>query len=548
MPVQLPGGAADLAGKGARAAADGIDEGAQMTRPKAAELRFTGINRDQIPGLVPADWWTDGRNVYFKAGKTVRTPGEAPFAASGRLFDAQFVHYVDVGPQSYWVYGGDAGIAVTDGTTHWNITPTVPGWGPIVSQNLKYSVGDLAGVVFVNHPDRQPFWWDADVTHRMTVLPGWPAGWSADVMRAHKNFLFAASIDTGAGLIENQVSWSSSADPGQIPSQWTPSPTNDAGDYTVGGPSGPVLDMLSIRDQLLVAKSAFMATLQYVGGQYIFEGHDVFPSTGLFATGAWIELGGEIYMITGNGKFIRTDLSGWTDLLYGVLEDYFRAQLNWQYPGSCFAWRDSMSGQACFAYPVGTSKACMEAITIEIGSDRPGIRDVPGVYSVGTGSTGIVATQWDPDSQAWDADLTTWNEGASGYKPSKVVFAAGSSGLLEQGAAATQVVGGVATPMNAFAARKGLDGGDLEYRKYFAAAQMRVQGQSGDVIKLQFSVRDTDDAVETFTPLLPYVIGSGTQLDMDIDGRLAGMQAQSLGGSPWQLSSVVPQGRRSGRW
>jgi hypothetical protein len=517
-----------------------------MTRPKLAELAFTGINRDQIPGIVPPDWWTDGRNVYFKAGKTLRTPGEAPFAESGRLFPATFVHYVDVGPTSYWVYGGDAGIAATDGTTHWNITPA-SGWTAIVRKNAKYTVGDLNGVPFVNNPDVGPFWWDADVTHKMTKLPGWPAGWTCDVMRAHKNFLFAGAISLASGLLENQVSWSSSADPGQIPAEWTPSPTNDAGDVAIGGPSGPIVDMLSVRDQLLIAKTTFMATAQYVGGSYIFEGHDLFPSTGLFATGAWVELGNEVYLITGNGKFIKTDLTSWTDLLYGVLEDYFRQALNWEYPGMCFAYRDPTLGQAVFCYPTGSSKACTEAITIEIGSNRPGIRDLPSILGADEGLVPIVTQYWDSDPSSWDSDLTTWNESASGYVPTSIIFA--GTQLLQQGAAVTQWAGGAAQPMQAYVARKGLDGGDMEYRKFFAGAAPRVTGQAGDIITLQFSVRQSDDGPETNTAKLPYTIGAGQEkVDFEIDGRLGGIEVDSAGGSPWQLSSVMPQGRRTGRW
>ncbi len=514
---------------------------------KAAELSFTGINMDQIAGLVPMDWWTGGRNVFFKAGRTVRTPGEAKFANTGRLKQAKFCHYVDVGPQSYWIYGGDDGVAVTDGTgAHWDVTPA--GWAAIASKNKKFTVGDLNGVAFVNHPEIKPYWWDGDVTHVLAALPGWPANWVCDVMRAHKNFLFAGAIDTGAGLIESQVSWSTSADPGQVPADWVPSPTNDAGDFTFPA-GGPILDMLSVRDQLLVAKSNFMGVLQYVGGQFVFEGRDVFPSTGLFATGAWVELGNRVFMITGTGKFIAHDMTSFDDLLYGVLEDYFRKQMNWEYPSSCFAWRDSENGQVGFAYPVGTSKACTEAITIEYQSGRPGIRDLPDVWGAGIGFTSQLSQNWDTDPQAWNSDLTTWNESASGYQPVRVVFAGGAGGMYESGAADTAIVAGNPAPMNASVERKGIDGGAWERRKMFSLATPRVQGTTGDVLSLQFTVRQVDDGPELATPALPYTIGVGQeQVEFFIDGRLVGVAASSVGGAPWQLASVVPWGRQSGKW
>ena len=520
-----------------------------MTRSKPAELKLNGINRDLIPGTVPPDWWTDGRNVYFKAGQTCRTPGEGYFANAGAIDvgGVRFVHYVDVGAQSYWVYGGPTGIAVTEGTLHWNITPA--GWVPIVAKNGKHSIGDIGGVVFVNHPELKPYWWNGNPASIMVPLPLWPATWKAGVMRGHKNFLVAGALEIGGTLQEGLVAWSVSADPGQVPSDWVPSPTNDAGDFAFLNGSGPIVDLLSVRDQLLVAKSHYLGILQYVGGQYVFEGRDVFPSTGLFAQQAWCESGNQVYMITGTGKFVRTDLTSYEDLLYGVLEDHFRRQLNWEYPSACFAWREAESGQVSFGYPTGTNRACTEAITIEVATGRPGIRDLSGVFDVSVGSTAIVAQIWDPDTQSWNSDATTWNEQASGYLPARTVFAAGVSKLLEQGAAETFIVANVVTPVVAWAERKGIDGGGWDYRLFYSGAVPRLKGQAGDTVQIEFSARQTDDGPEVFTGPLPFVIGSGQeQVDFMIEGRLGGFNVSSLGGSVWQLASVIPSARPSGRW
>lgn len=518
-----------------------------MTKQKPTTFAFTGINIDQLDGIVEHDWWTGGRNVFFKAGATCRVPGEGVFAPGG-LFAAQFCHYVDVGVSSYWIYGGDAGVAVTNGVTHWNVTPA--GWGPIAAANLKYSVGDLSGVAFVNHPERKAYWWDADVSHVMTVLPDWPANWHAGVMRAHKNFLMAGNIDTGAGLAEAQVSWSSSADPGLVPQFWVPSPTNDAGDFTFGTPSGPIVDMLSVRDQLLVAKSNFTGVLQYVGGQFVFEGRDLFPSTGLFAQGAWTEAVNMVYMITGRGKFIKTDTTSVIDLLYGILEEYFQKQVNWQFPSSVFAWRDAQNGQICFGYPVGGAgqKACNEAITIEVATDRPGIRDLSNVYHASMGITTIESQAWDDDTATWDSDVTTWNETASGYRPEQVVFAAGATGLLQQGKT-NDFVGG---PIAASATRESIDlFGDLDRNTLVSGLKPRVKGNTGSTLNFTMTGQRFDG--DAFVPSdppgpLPFAIAAQEQIDLFLDAKLFSVAVSSTGGAPWQLSQTHMMTRGSGRW
>jgi hypothetical protein len=512
-----------------------------MTRPKKGEVKLTGINKDAVPGDAPEDFWTDGRNVMFVAGETVRIPGEALFAAP-TISRAQFVHYIDTGVQQWWIYGGDNGVAVTNGVQHYNITPA--GWGAVASKNYVYTVGDLNTLPFVNHPERGPYWWDGDPSHIMTPLPDWPAGWSCRVMRAHKNFLMAGNIDSGAGLLEGQVSWSSSAAPGTVPTYWHPAPTNDSGDYNFAKPGGPIIDMLSVRDQLLVAKQDYQGVLQYVGGQFVFEGRDVFPSIGLFSTGAWIEQGNLIYMLTGTAELVRHDMTSISNILYGILQDYLKGQINYEYPSSVFLYRDDDNGQVGIAYPVGTSKACVEAILVETATLRPGIRDLPSVYGADLGLTSIESDAWDQAIGTWDTETRSWNQAGSGYQPLRVVFAGDTQGLIVQGGSNQQLGG----PMQAYAARGGIDASDLDYRKTISGMMPRVQGNRGDVLNFQFGAQADDNSDVELTGVLPYVIGVDDQLDFFADGRLLTINVASSGGAPWKLASVVPAMRKSGRW
>jgi len=513
-------------------------------------VAFTGINRDQIDGVVPGDSWTDGRNVMFIAGQTVRTPGEAKFAETGRLFPADVVHFVDTGEQQWWIYASaqaPAGVGVTDGVTHHDITPV--GWGPIVNTGLVLTIGDLNTLPFINHPEIGPFYWDGITANKMVKLPDWPATQTARVMRAHKNFLMAVSIDDGTTLLEGQVSWSSSADPATVPQFWVPSPTNDAGDANFAKPGGPLLDGLDVRDQFLVAKQGYMGILQYVGGAFVFEKRDVFPSVGLFATGAWVEAGNLVFMLTGTGELVRHDMTTIDNLLYGLLQDYLKSQINYQYPSSVFMWRDDENGQVGCAYPVGTSKACTEGITVEVKSGRAGIRDLPRVFGWSLGLVAILGQSWDTDSQAWDQDSSTWNYSASGYQPQRIVFAGGTQGMIQQGGSNDQLAAsGSLVPMTAYAERSGADFDEYESRKTISGAIPRVQGNSGNVLKLQFGGQESDNAAIELTPLLPYTIGVDDRIDFFLDGRLLSIKVQSDGGAPWRYAGIYPEVRKSGRW
>lgn len=521
-----------------------------MTRPKPATLQMTGINRDMVPGDIEADWWSDGRNVMFVAGETRRVPGEAPMIPHSAIMaqDVRRTHFIDMGPQSWWIAVGDDGVSVTDGTSVFDITPV--GWVPIASKNVIYSVGDINGVPFVNHPELKPFWWDGVPANKMVVLPDWPASWTCQVMRSHKYFLLAGAIDTGAGLLEGQVSWSSSADPGTIPSFWVPSVTNDAGDANFAKVSGPIVDMLDVRDQILVAKHGYTGVLQYVGGSNVFQARDVFPSTGLFAPDCWVEAGNLVYMFTGSGEFIRHDMTSIGNLLLGVLQDYVRKTINYEYPSSVFVYRDDPNGQVVLAYPTGSDEWCSEGVTVEIASGRPGIRELPGVYDVGYGVTTIGVQDWDSDHQSWDSDTTTWNESQSGYQPAHIVFAAGRNQLLEQDKATTQITPdtGVVRDMVAYISRRGMDFGDNDYRKTISGMRVRMQGHAGDQMQFTFGAQDSMSDPIVLEPAPPFVIGQDSLVDVFIDGRMLAIEGKSVGGQPWQLSTMRPLAKLTGRW
>jgi hypothetical protein len=523
-----------------------------MTRPKSGQIVFSGINKDLIPGVVPADFWSDGRNVMFCAGETVRVPGEGKFAETGRLFDADVVHFVDTGTQQWWIYagattGGSIGVGVTNGTTHWNVTPA--GWAPIASANKILTIGDLNTLPFINHPEIGPFWWDGVPANVMQKLPDWPASQTCRAMRAHKNFLMAICIDNGTTLLEGQVSWSSSAPPQTVPQFWVPSPTNDAGDLNFASPGGPLFDGLDVRDQFLVAKQNYMGVMQYVGGAFIFEKRDVFPTIGLFATNAWVQAGNLVFMLTGEGALIMHDMTSINNLLYGKLQDYVKSQINYQWPSSVFMYADHEFRQIGLAYPVGTSKACTEAVTVELESWRPGIRDLPRVFGWGHGLVEVALQSWDSDHTAWDDDITTWNQNASGFQPERIVFAGGSQGLIQQGKTNDQLAAsGAAQAMEAYVTRAGIDMDEYGVRKTVSGAVPRIHGNLGDVILLQFGAQESDNASVDLTAELAYTIGVDDRVDFFLDGRLLSIGVRSVGGAPWRYAGIHPDVRQSGRW
>jgi hypothetical protein len=520
-----------------------------VTKPVFLPLKMSGLNLDLAPEDVAPDRWTSGRNVYFRNSEVRRVEGINQIFP-GQLFAVEIAWYVDTGQQEWWLYASGAGVGVTDGAgNHYNITPV--GWTTIVRKNFVLSAGDLNTLPFLNHPELGPYWWDANPLAKMQKLPGWPAGWSCYWMASHKNFLLAFNIDTGGGLAESQVSWSVSADPGQVPDTWAPSPTNDAGDITFATPGGPLIGAISLRDQLFVMKANATYAMQYVGGQWVFQGRDVFPSMGLYGPLSVIERNNMVYMLTGRGGLVRHDGSAVENILTALAQDYLSRTMNAEWNAAPFMYRTDLGQVIGLAYPVGTGRACTEALGIDVstigrdGGPDVGLRDLPGVYGAGIGYTEIETQTWNGAVGSWDTDTLRWNEQASGYRPPQVVFAGGSAGMLRLGKG-DDVLG---VPITAYAERLALDVGEFGAHKVVSGAFPRVRGNQGDVLYFRFGgQQQVSGAAVDWGTEISFLIGTDTQLDFFQDGRFLAHSVRSVGGRPWSYNGIQLLTRKGSRW
>lgn len=522
-----------------------------MPGPQMSMLRLSGINKDLLPGLVPADQYTDGRNVFFRNKKSKRAPGYQTFSDDGRLFDADLVLYVESGPLRYWIYacarsGGNIGIGLTDGITHYDVTP--PGWAEIVADGFILTAGTINNIPFINHPELAAYFWGYDTAQPFELLPGWPDNWTCRAMRSHKDFLMAINLQTEIGQLESQVSWSNSAEAGSVPTEWLPTPENDAGDATFPQVTGPLFDGISVRDQFFVAKRGFCGVLQYIGGQFVFQDRDVFPSMGLFATNAWCEHGNLIYMLTGEANFISTDGTAQADVLDGKLAQFLKTQINYAHPEAVFVYHDQGENQVILAYPTGLYDSCVEGISVCTMTGDCGIRDLPQARSVSVGTVGQLAVSWDSDDQPWDEDTTTWDQGASGYIGPVPIFGSGAVGMLQPNTGAITWINNAWQPLQAYLWRTGIDFTGYAGHATVTAMYPRIEGVSGTVLNFRFGMQDDDNGPLDLDPPQAFVIGLDDHLDTNFAGKLLAVQVTSTGGGAWQLSGLQPEGRQSGRW
>ena len=248
-----------------------------MTSPVFVGVKLHGINFDLLPEDLPGDRWTRGRNVYFMHGDTHRVEGINPIFPTP-LFPVEICWYVDTGAVEWWLYASGGGIGVTNGDgNHYDLTPA--GWGPIVNKNYVFSAGDLNTLPFINHPEMRAVLVGCGSGARFRQAAGLAGGVVVPGNEGAQEF-FAGDRDRHRHRPGRK--------PGKLEFEWRiparcritgcRQRPNDAGDITFATPGGPMIGGYGLRDQFFVAKENATYAMQYVGGQWVFQSRDVFPS------------------------------------------------------------------------------------------------------------------------------------------------------------------------------------------------------------------------------------------------------------------------------
>ena len=376
-----------------------------------ARKRFNpeGVVFDIPPEEVPDDVYNTADNIIFRDGVGARVFGVEEIFATP-LFQPKFLLQTESGLDLYWIYASDVNIGAVLVNTHTDLTPA-GGLLPVGPDN-EWTGGLLNGVPFLNNTSNDPLFWDEDALNNFETLPGWPADTKADSMTAFKFHLFALGItDSGGSYGGMRYFWSDSAIEGQVPGEWTPSPTNEAGDDTLSETRGPILGGLVLRDSLIIYKRFSCYIVDYIAGNLVFSNRLLFAEVGMMAHNCVVEVFGEHYVFA-TGDLYKHDGHTVTTIADEIVRKKIFLEIDPEtFVNSYVTW-DPLQKAVYFCYPT-------------IGNRFP---DIAAVYKIPEGkwsfrflhetSPYMVAgtvnepndDQWDEDNNAWISDATTWNQ------------------------------------------------------------------------------------------------------------------------------------------
>ena len=389
---------------------------------KINNLGLQNVNFDLEPCDLPPEVFTYGTNYRLlnnkikssNMSKTLATPPanfKAGLIMSVNVASGNF--YVLLGQSAAWVYNGSAWTPITSAT----------GYPGISTDGELYWQGCMLGSIpIVNNRQHYPEYWSPQQTTQILKplnfdpTHTWQAkGYSANVIRSHKDFLFALNLSEGGTTLPSTYRWSNPADVNGLPYTWDESDLSAiAGKASVGGDMGALVDGKTLRDSFILYSEKGINLLNYVGGEFIWQRQVLTTNHGLLAKNCVAEANGSHYFLS-DGDILSNDGNSIQSILNKQLKTRLTNNIDTTYFANSFALTNPITKEIWFCIPEVGNKLPNIAFIFNYVDGTTSIRNIP---SSTTGLTfGVnlatpllwsnISDTWDTSSRVWTYDATS---------------------------------------------------------------------------------------------------------------------------------------------
>jgi len=373
-----------------------------------------------VPGHeLPAEGWTNSRNIRFLDGFAMRMCGEelntegTPPVAPTYLFPAPTPTTL------FWVYTNLAKVYAVAGSTHTNITRQVASVDVDYTGALdnKWNGGWLNGVLILNNGVDLPQSWNPmQVATKLVNLPNFSEPGVTDlrakVIRPFSNFLIGLDISKDSTRFPTMVKWSNRADPGTVPTSWDPASTiEDTGEVSLSETPGFLVDSLPLGNINIIYKENAIIRMQKTGGQFIFNFDSISHQAGAMAIGCMTEFKpGQHLVLTADRDIVVHNGQAVSSVLTKKNRRYIETIID----GTVFArsFVVSIPGrkEVWVCYPRVNDTYCTEAAVFNTVDATWSFKDISETVDMKTGAFDPNSTlsTWASQTDTWDVVTGTW--------------------------------------------------------------------------------------------------------------------------------------------
>lgn len=385
-----------------------------------------GLSSDSQPWTLPPEFITYGNNFRIFSGSITTKGGVALWStAPGAVWYPGHPVHVGGTSSNFWIIAGRDLVYLFDGTTWTDISSAIGYITLGTDDELLWTSCLLGRIPIINSPQTGPEYWSPQlITQIMQPLlfePGisWASkGFTFNVIRSHKNFLFALNLTEGGIEYKDTYRWSHPADINGLPATWDETdPSFLAGRSSLGGDGGNIVDGRSLRDSFAMYSENSIDILDYTNDEFVWRRRSLSSTIGVLSKNSIVEVKGA-HFILADGDIVKNDGTSIESIIHNRIRGEFSSRISIDNYDRSYAVRNDSQKEVWFCIPEQGASYPNIAYIYNWRDDSWSVKDIPdGIGFSNYGSQSVAADDWDSHAATdlWDDQNQIWN--SSGITP-----------------------------------------------------------------------------------------------------------------------------------
>jgi len=531
---------------------------------KLKNMGTKGLSTDEQPWELSPEFITHGNNFRVHAGALTTAGGFQHWAtvtdqvtpAIANFHPGHLIH-VGVTAGDYWLMCGRTKVVAFSGTVFTDVSSTAAYTGLGVDDELKWTSCRLGQIPLINNPQAHPEYWSPQSPgQKMQPLDfdgsnSWlDMGYSFEILRSHKNFLFAMNLQEGGIDFPDTYRWSHPADINGLPVTWDETDNSFlAGKAALGGDGGHIIDGQSIRDAFCIYSERAIDILDSTGDEFVWKRRELSSTVGLIARNCLAEVKGRHFLLT-DGDIVMNDGTSIESIAHNRIRRRLTASMNVGKYHRSYAVRNDAKKEVWFCVVEEDADYPNVAYIYNWRDDSWAIRDIAqNIAHAGYGSQTDPSELWSdflgtPSApiDTWDTQQITWGSAELTPLDDTIIGCnpvTGSLYLLDPQGTPDEDIDTII---------ERTDFPLVDSRQVTSISRVFPHIRGTEPLEIQFGSQDYPGAAVRWKPPITFNPATDRKIDVRTTGELHCWSFRSIGKGNWQFSGMdiewTPAGER----